>query len=350
MRKYTFLLLCLFLGSCYQAAAQKFLWDITFDGFFDNREFKAPYQRPQTFFGTRLSPELGLQIKGEHQLIGGLSWIQEFGATDTGNVDWRIYYRYNGAKFKASFGSFSRKLLAEEYPVAMISDSMRYFDPNINGALFQYFLPSGHIEAYIDWQSRQTQTQREVFTIASSGRFQKNWFGGGWFFWMNHFAKSKQGVGENLIDNMLVNPYVFFDMSAYVPLNVLSLKTGSLISLDRNRGQDEWITPVGFLGELKAEWRFLGVHETFYAGGNQLPFYDDFGSMLHYSDPFYRAPVYSRTDIYAYLLRNKYVTCKASFNLHTAGGRLQTQQMLNVCFHLDQDDIRTKNWKKFFSR
>lgn len=343
------ILITLFLGTCLpKANAQKFLWEVDFTGFFDNREFKAPYQTPQTFFGTRLSPAIGVAIKDEHELMGGLSWMREFGSHKDRKIDWTVFYRYNTPKLKASFGSFPRRLLVEEYPSALVYDSILYYNPNINGALIQYFTPAGHVEAHIDWRSQQTKTDREIFTMASSGRFNLKRAFAGWFLTVNHFAKPKNAPeGMNVIDNIMFNPYIGGNFSRLTPLDSLQLKTGLLMSLDRNRGDGIWHRPAGLLAELTLQWRFLGLHDVFYAGGNQLPFYNEFGSALHFADPFYRAKVYNRTDLYVYLLRNKYVECKALCNMHAVGGRLQFQQQLLLRFNINQQAVKKQkplNW------
>ncbi|MEG0948767.1 MAG: hypothetical protein RR212_03720 [Bacteroidales bacterium] len=342
------ILITVFLGTCLQANAQKFLWEVDFTGFFDNREFKAPYQTPQTFFGTRLSPEIGIQIKEEHQLMGGLSWLQEFGSHKDHKVDWTVYYRYNSDKLKASFGAFPRRLLVEEYPSALMYDSILYFNPNINGALLQYFCKAGYAEAYIDWRSQQTKVDREIFTMASSGRFALKQAFAGWFLTVTHFAKPKNPETDmNVIDNIMFNPYIGGNFSGMTVFDSLQLKTGFLMSLDRNRGNGAWYTPRGFLGELTLEWRFLGMHDVFYWGENQLPFYKDFGAALHSADPFYRARVYNRTDLYVYFLRNKYVECKASCNIHVARRQVQFQQQLFLRFNINQQAFSKKDRKRF---
>ncbi|MGL4292422.1 MAG: hypothetical protein ACRCSQ_02405 [Bacteroidales bacterium] len=331
------ILITVFLGTCLRADAQKFLWDVDFTGFFDNREFKPPYQVPQTFFGTRLSPEIGVQLREEHQLMGGLSWLMEFGSHTDRKVDWTVYYRDNSPGLKAAFGAFPRRLLAQEYPSALMYDSILYFNPNINGALIQYFSKAGYVEAYIDWRSKQTNKDREVFVMASSGRYAYKQAFAGWFLSVTHFAKTKNAPGDmNVIDNIMFNPYIGGNFSHQTVFDSLQFKTGALISMDRNRGNGIWRRPVGFLGEFTMEWRFLGLHDVFYAGGNQLPFYNEFGSALHSADPFYQAKIYNRTDIYVYLLRNKYVECKAACNIHYDRHRVQFQQQLLLRFNINQ--------------
>ena len=55
--------------------AQSFLWDVDFLGFFDNREYNTALTPSQTFFGVRLSPEVGIGfLDNKHRLMAGASW------------------------------------------------------------------------------------------------------------------------------------------------------------------------------------------------------------------------------------------------------------------------------------
>ena len=56
----------------------QFLYDVDFTTYFDNREYRSPYQIPQTIFNFRLSPELGVRILdragGRHDVVAGVSY------------------------------------------------------------------------------------------------------------------------------------------------------------------------------------------------------------------------------------------------------------------------------------
>ena len=134
--------------------AQDILWDVDLTGFFDNREYKYPGQTSQTFFGTRLSPEIGIGVlNNKHRIMVGGSWIQPMGAKkDEGSLDLTAYYHYESPKFKMSFGSFARTQLIETLPAFLQYDSLTIFRPNITGALFQYIGHKGYGEIYIDWR------------------------------------------------------------------------------------------------------------------------------------------------------------------------------------------------------
>lgn len=69
------LLLIILLAPLFPAKAQQIAWSVDMTGFFDNREFGYSKAQSQTFFGTRLSPEIGIRI-GHSTIMAGASWVQ----------------------------------------------------------------------------------------------------------------------------------------------------------------------------------------------------------------------------------------------------------------------------------
>ena len=190
----------------------------------------------------------------------------------------------------------------------------------------------------------QTKKRREAFNIVASGKWQPGVFFLGGHIMMNHLARTiAAGDDQSVMDDMIVNPYIGADFARYTPLSILSVKCGYLLSMERHRGLGEWHRPQGFLCDIQGEWRWLGLHNTLYAGESQMPFYEQFGSQLNQGDPFFQSDFYNRTDIYAYIFHNSFVNCKASFNLHFTPGKISYQQQLSVRFYLDSE--RWKNRK-----
>ncbi len=312
-------------------------------GFFDNREYKYDKATAQTLFGTRLSPEIGLAI-GNSRIMAGASWVQPIdGSTRRAKIHPTVYYRYEASAFRMSLGMFPRTQLLENTPAILQYDSLTYNRPNLAGALFQYVHRKGFAELYIDWRQVQTKTDREAFMAVFNGRWQPlpYFFAGGRAV-MNHLARTR-GVNDphTVTDNLVVGPYVGIDLTSCTPLDTLTLKVGYHLSLDRLRNVGTWHHPQGILIDLLAEWRFLGVHNTFYKGDAQMPLYTMLGALLNQGDPYYQSPTYNRTDIYAYIFRKSYLNCIASCNLHFTPGRCDFQQQLTLRFFLDD-----KGWKE----
>ncbi len=334
----------IFLLTAYLPAwAQRVAWSVDMVAFFDNREYSFDKVYSQTIFGTRLSPEIGIAI-GKSRIMAGASWIQPIdGSTRMAKVHPTVYYRYHSPKFRMSVGMFPRTQLIENTPAILQYDSLSYFRPNLAGALFQYVHRKGFMEAYVDWRQVQTKTQREAFMIVFNGRWQPlpYLFAGGHLV-LNHLARTREvGNPYTVTDDLIVSPYVGVDLSSYTPFDTLTLKVGYHLSLERLRNEGTWYHPQGVLIDLLAEWRFLGLHNTFYTGGAQMPFYPQLGAELNQGDPFYQSPIYNRTDIYAYIFRKSYLNCLASCNLHyTHTGHFDFQQQLTLRFYLDE-----KGWK-----
>ena len=52
--------------------AHEVVWGASFDFFFDNREYKSEINWPQTLFGARIAPELGIRWAERHSLMMGI--------------------------------------------------------------------------------------------------------------------------------------------------------------------------------------------------------------------------------------------------------------------------------------
>ena len=344
IRQLPVVLLLLLLGQS-RTAAQELLWSADFVGFFDNREYKSEYQQSQTLFATRISPEIGIGLDGNrHRIMAGVSWIQPLGSSiNESMVRPTAYYRYVGSSFRMSIGAFPRTQLLASQSDAFVYDSLRYFRPNIQGALFQYSGRNGYAEAYIDWRSMQTRNRREAFLIGLQGEFRSGvWLAGG-EVQMNHLARTK-GAPESIsvMDDILLHPTVGLNLSRCTPLDSLALRVGYLLGLQRNRGIGTWHHPQGGTADLVLQWRWLGLKNTLYVGQNQYPFYPEFGPLLNQGDPFYQARFYNCTRLYAYLFRNPYVNCLASFNIHCNAGKTDLQQQLVVRVYVDRHTWKHK--------
>lgn len=325
------------------AKAQQVAWSVDMTGFFDNREFSYAKTKSQTFFGTRLSPEIGLRINNS-AIMAGASWVQPIdGTTENARIHPTVYYRYSSPRFRMSLGMFPRTQLLENVPAILQYDSLTYYCPNLAGALFQYVHHKGFAELYIDWRQVQTEQIREAFMAVFNGRWQPlpYLFAGGHLV-MNHLARPRNSSDlYTVTDNLIASPYIGVDLSTCTPLDTLTLKVGYHISFDRLRNVGTWHHPQGILIDLLAEWRFLGLRNTFYKGDAQMPLYPQLGAQLNQGDPFYQSPTYNRTDIYAYIFRKSYLNCIASCNIHYTPGNIDFQQQLTLRFFIDD-----QGWKE----
>ena len=313
------------------------LYDVDFTTYFDNREYHEPYQIPQTFLNFRLSPQIGVRILdragGRHELVAGVSYTQRLGG------NWRdvqfnpiAYYHFNYKGFDAGMGAipYTRRIMP--MPEWLLYDSLTYMHPNIQGALLQYRDQRGFVEFMCDWRGAQTEERREMFRLVLNGQYQYKWLQVGGLAHMNHkagFAKTY----EHVTDDVHAHAFVGFDVTQYVPLDSLSLRTGYIFGWERDRGNNESFLSHGFIMELYANWWFLGVKNTLYCGDNLMPLLAR-NSNSCLGDPFYQSHIYNRTDLFVYLYRSSFVNFYFSWNMHYDGNRLQHQQQMIVRFEL----------------
>ena len=323
------------------SAGNQFLYNVDFATYFDNREYRTPYQIPQTIFSFRLSPEVGLRLfdklGGVHTIRAGVHYTQPLGG------NWRdvsiaptAYYRLDIKGFSVALGAIPFTLRQEILPDWLMYDSIAYAHPNIQGALLSYASRHGDVELMCDWRGSQTVARREMFRLVVDGYYRYRWLSVGGFAQLNHKARyAYPHAYEGVCDDIYLNPQVGADVSSYLPLDSLSLRVGYIFGMQRHRAIGETKYPQGLLIELYASWRFIGLKNVFYYGGNLMPWYGEFGADLNQGDPFYQSTLYNRTDLFLYLYRNNFVNCYFSWNFHYDYHSLQHQQQLIVRFSLD---------------
>ncbi len=329
-----------------QARDQKkvrLLYNVDFATYFDNREYIGPYQTPQTIFSFRLSPTVGLGVRdplgGKHHLIAGVHYTQPLGGNwKDAKADPIAYYRYQYKGFDLNMGAIPYTHRYAVLPDWLMYDSIAYNHPNMLGALLAYHDQRGFVEFMCDWRGAQSPTRREMFRLIIDGQYQHKWFFIGGWGQINHKANFKNTTihpHEGVCDDILVEPYIGFNVSSYTPLDSLSLRTGYIVGIQRWRQQDRYTIPQGLYVELYANWWFIGLKNTLYSGMNLMPYYSEFGADLNQGDPFYQASFYNRTDIFLYLYRSSFVNFYFSWNMHYDGHSLAHQQQLIVRFSLD---------------
>lgn len=325
----------------------KFLYNVDFLFFFDNKEHaRSQYTNSQTLCGTRLSPEIGVGIAdsvvGDHRLMAGCSYIQPIG-TDfkRAQILPTVYYQFKKWGLGVHVGMLPFTKMIEEFPDYLMYDSISYFHPNIQGALFNYRDKRGFVEFMCDWRGMWSKDTREAFRVTLNGRYEHKWFFVGGRAMMNHlacYAPDTLKRNDGVCDDLLGSVYLGFDLSkrtGVTPLDSFVIRANYIISLQQDREAGFRKIPQGGLLEIYLRWRMIGFRNVTYYGSPLMPMYPQYHSLLNQGDPLYQAEFYNRTDVFLYIYNNSFVNCFASANFHLADGVFTTSQQIVAQFSLD---------------
>lgn len=320
------------------AGAQEFEWSVDFDMNFDNREYASLSVPSQTLFGARLTPMVGFGWdEGRNALMAGVDVVKTFGR-DRFSEDPQLvlYYAYRSQRFRATAGVFPRRMMLGDYSPAIFSDSVRFYDNNLDGLLLQYTGERGFAELGVDWDGAYSKEEREKFRIFSSGRIDRGEFVGGYTLSVYHFA-GREGV-KGVVDNIAVEPYVGFDMKRLLPLDCATVTAGWLQTMQRDRiSGEKGVRPAGGELRLKVEKWHAGIDNRLYVGDDLMPYFSRYGGELYAGERFYSleggtSDCYDRLEFYYDRLwsTRAVVGLHVGFVFHFAGGRVVTQQVLRL--------------------
>lgn len=343
----------LLLGTL-SASAQQFLWDVTLDSRFDNREYDTPLCKNQTLFGARLTPEVGLGWGMGNMIKAGVDVGADFGdRISNGRIEPIVYYGYNSNKFNAYVGIFPRKHMMGGYSSAFFCDSVDFYDANLEGVLLQYVGKRGYVEFGCDWNSRIGKDAREKFMLMSSARFNTKLFYMGYNLSLYHHAATSQLPG--VVDNVLVNPFLGLDLSRIMPLDTVTLQVGYMQAMQNDRKYvGEYVTPHGVQIELQFQKYRFGIYNTLYLGDNLMPYYattesgnPSYGNGLYYGDPFYRTEsgVYNRLEVYWQPISHKGMNLRIASVHHFDGDAWHWQQMIKFAVNIGDKSFKKKGAK-----
>jgi hypothetical protein len=314
------------------AQAQKLEWNLDVNGFFDNSEGENHFRPTKTMDGLRLSPEVGLSWdEGKNAIYGGYTGLAEWGTKDAfSDGDAIVYYKYDWKPLTFLFGSFSRDNLLGEYPSYMVCDSIRYYRPNIQGFTFQYQTDKGHLEMFLDWTGEQSEKEREQFMAGLSTAFRFRHLKLGIEGYYYHYAlEANSDSTEHIHDFLVAHPFVGLTYKNLGFLDSLNVRVGALMSFDRERADiKKWYTPVGFLGEMTANWKRLELKETLYAGGHQQHFGNSSFGKYYWGDTYMQSHFYSRTDVSYQIIKSSFVDTYVALTFNATKYGLNCHQMV----------------------
>lgn len=330
-------LLCIVCSMSRMAAAQEtdtpikediqIVYHVDNFNFFDNREVRSPYQCSQTFFGSRLGAEVGIQFDANTIMIGATG-VKDFGQSGITHKDLTFYYHYEEGHYSGAFGAFPRSRLKRDLPDIFVYDSIRYYSPTLHGALIQYTSRYGYAEFYCNWINKQGVGEREIFELVTDGRFGNKGYYAGWNAQLLHFSVPRPNNGLKVYDKLMLNPHIGFEKSGMEHIDALRIEGGLMLSLNRDRNDKIWKSPMGFLGEMMLRKGRFELRDRIYAGNPQFSDYEVYGAALHRGDPYHRSSLYNRTDIRYYLLNRQNVQCHIGASFHFTEGSLDNSQQV----------------------
>ena len=383
MRRYIFILLVLLSASAMATEKPKvsFAYDLDFEMNFDNREFaKSRFTPSMTIFGARVTPAVGLSVAEQdgtqHRLMAGVDVMKDFGASPVSELiaggqtaetarnlnnlglfrEVSLYYNLRKKVSKVDMelyvGIFPRSAMGGSYSQAFFSDSLKFYDNNLEGLLLKFRRPKAYFEVGCDWMGQYGTARRERFMIFTAGEGKVLPFMSlGYAGYMLHYANSVQAKG--LVDNILLNPYACFELAEYTGLQKLSFRLGWLQAIQRDRAYEgRFVYPFG--GEFDQEVRNwnVGIHNKMFYGTDMMPYYNNFdnaglmyGAQLYFGDPFYRvhddgatgAGFYDRLEVYYEPKLSDWLDLRVSAVFHFNGTRYSgCQQVIGLRFDLHE--------------
>ncbi len=329
----------LFIMLSYEGFSQQLTWNAGLFSFFDNVEFgKSAIKIPQTMAGVMLIPEAGLTWDTVHKVNIGVNLMHEFGSSKAIDKFYTTaYYCYDSKPFRFIMGAFPRSVAVEKYPRLFFQDSISYYRPNLNGFFAEYRQGMDYFNVWLDWTGRQSNTVHEAFFLGLSGRYDIGIFNIQHFQYYFHYAsKLNPVVDEALHDNFLFLTSAGISLSDRFFPGRLEASAGWVAGLERARADNTgWIRKNGLLLEARAEYRIVGLCNTFYTGSDLMQFYNDHGNDLYWGDPVYRAKTSDRADIYLDFIRSSKINLELTYSLHFLEGRIYNEQMLKLKVNLD---------------
>ncbi|PAF41925.1 hypothetical protein [Helicobacter sp. 11S02596-1] len=344
LRRFWILLLLVSIGQSYE-----WKYRLGFDFYLDNLEDSVPYWDTRTIYGVRLAPEVGIAFDEHQSLMFGGYVLQNMGEQHfptKANVS--IYYNATGEKFRSYFGIFPRTHSIAHYPLSFFRNDFYFFNPNINGLMFQYKPqnPSdkfdGYAEFIFDWYGGNLSKRFDEFMVLASSEFQflRHYLYVGGNFLMYHFkndeylAKDGSNGDTYLMDRIYYNLYVGTNFKNLLPfMDKASTQFGTLSSLERKRrlstGLDPFYNGLGWQWDIAMQYKGFGIKNSYYFGKPQMKYFSEYGEDFYSGLPFYQAKTYDRADFY-YEYKNDILTARFSIILHFVDKILANQEMLTI--------------------
>lgn len=375
-------------------------YDMEFRYDFDWRNFNACddiLSSSMVINSVRLTPSVGFSLQQDkntrHRVLFGISVMKELGANPASAVIFQdendeklknlalfqkilVYYdfrRSNGkANFEALAGVFPNSYRSGYYSRAVFSDIDRIYNPEIEGAMLKYENARFRYELGLDCTSSKALERVLGYNLFTSGEYSP--FRWGSIGWNGNFAIVRASpLTDANADNLLLNPYLKFDLGYKFGMEELSLRAGALASYQIDRFGDKRARfPMGAEIILSARnWGF-GIEDSFFYGDNMMPFQSikysseypssSFTSLIYKGESIYctqrgYASINNRLELFYAPDFSDFVDLKASAIAYMINGNnaikpfVGWQAKLSLFLNLDSfrspgKSIYGKGWKK----
>ncbi len=319
-----FLLLVSF-GTAAQNARFTPRFYLGFEQILDNREYFTDYGVHQTIFGARINPGVAFLFDSVHAVHVGINYMYEYGGTFRGvkpQID--LYYSYSGDHLQVKFGSFPRREVME-YPLLLLTDSIQYYRPNVEGASIGYTWNWGPVlglvHGWVDWMGREDMDTREAIHAGFDATLRWKMFYVTSITTRYHLARTTDPADMNQIrDDGSILGLAGIDLSKILFFDRFDLSSGMATTYRRQRpSSNEWFK--GWYSKLDMRYRFMGFKGTYYFGD---------GSPLALGDPLYAYGNYGRIDLYVDPFKNPRISSKFAWCFHILPweGLFHSQQVL----------------------
>lgn len=320
-------LLVVFLSFEKQTLAQEVGYDIDFYGYADNREFKAPYTEDKTLFGTILSPKLYFAIDSVHSIYGGVHYSQDFGVNPDNKKRLApiAYYNYKNNNMNFAIGHIPRFEPLKNVPKLLLSDTLMYDRPNIEGMYLTYQNEHVFQQIYIDWISEQSMHHREQFIVGIAGKYRKGRLYIAHDATMYHNAlTSNENQDQHIQDNVAALFRLGTDLSRTTFLDSLTVDAGAVLVYDRLRTHYSHFSK-GIMANVHMAYKQFFISNTLYLGQ---------ALNIPNGDPYYHRKKYDRLDLGWTPFKNKRIEGRfmASFHFTPTGVDNQQQFILRYAF------------------
>ena len=168
-------LISILLTAISVSSQPRFTYDVDYEMNFDNREFyRSDFSNSMTIFGSRLTPAIGLETQSDdymnQKIMVGIDVMKDFGSDEVNKELFKeivLYYNLEKSVKDTDIslyaGIFPRRAMMGDYSDAFFSDSLRFYDNNIEGILLRIRNQKTLWELGCDWMGQFGQVRKEKF-------------------------------------------------------------------------------------------------------------------------------------------------------------------------------------------